>query len=139
MVMLGTIALTGYLYVDHSQGLLSPAGHRIDHRPRPRRRRTFPSRRWPSASRRCSTRSCEDPAVDSVGSAIGAGGGNYTLNDGRVFISLKPAEPARASADQVIARLRTNLAKIQGITLYMQAAQDITIGARLPRRSISTR
>jgi len=71
-----------------------------------------------------------DPAVESVGSAVGAGGGLYTLNDGRVFIQLKPHDQ-RDPIDQVIARLRTNLAKIQGITLYMQAAQDITIGARL--------
>ena len=46
--------------------------------------------------------------------------------------------PARA-IDQVLARLRTKLAKIQGITLYMQAAQDITIGGRVRKRSISTR
>src|SRR6476469_3485299 len=71
-----------------------------------------------------------DPAVDTVGSAVGAGGGLYTLNDGRVFIQLKP-HGQRDPIDQVIARLRTNLAKIQGIALYMQPAQDITIGARL--------
>jgi HAE1 family hydrophobic/amphiphilic exporter-1 len=71
-----------------------------------------------------------DPAVDTVGSAVGAGGGVYTLNDGRVYIQLKPHDQ-RDPIDQVIARLRTNLGKIQGITLYMQAAQDITIGARL--------
>jgi HAE1 family hydrophobic/amphiphilic exporter-1 len=71
-----------------------------------------------------------DPAVASVAAATGAGGGLYTINDGRVFIQLKPKEQ-RGPIDQVIARLRTNLAKIQGITLYMQAAQDITIGARL--------
>jgi HAE1 family hydrophobic/amphiphilic exporter-1 len=71
-----------------------------------------------------------DPAVASVGSAVGAGGGTYTLNDGRVFLQLKPASQ-RGPIDKVIARLRTNLAKIQGIALYMQAAQDITIGARL--------
>ena len=65
-----------------------------------------------------------------MGSAVGAGGGLYTLNDGRVFIQLKP-HGQRDPIDQVMARLRTNLAKIQGITLYMQAAQDITIGARL--------
>jgi HAE1 family hydrophobic/amphiphilic exporter-1 len=68
-----------------------------------------------------------DPAVASIGSAVGAGGGPYTVNDGRVFIQLKPANQ-REPIDKVIARLRTNLAKIQGITLYMQAAQDITIG-----------
>jgi multidrug efflux pump subunit AcrB len=61
---------------------------------------------------------------------VGAGGGTYTVNDGRVFIQLKPAKE-RDPIDKVMARLRTNLAKIQGITLYMQAAQDITIGARL--------
>ena len=57
-----------------------------------------------------------------------------------MFIALKPKSQRDASADQVIARLRTNLAKIQGITLYMQAAQDITIGGRVSTRpSISTR
>src|SRR4029077_4946292 len=71
-----------------------------------------------------------DPAVDTVGAAVGAGGGVYTLNDGRAYIQLKPKEQ-RDPIDKVIARLRTNLAKIQGITLYMQPAQDITIGARL--------
>src|SRR5258707_9556486 len=71
-----------------------------------------------------------DPAVATVGAAVGAGGGVYTLNDGRMYITLKPANQ-RDPIDQVIARLRTNLAKVQGITLYMQAAQDITIGARL--------
>src|SRR4029079_5774403 len=71
-----------------------------------------------------------DPAVASVGSAVGAGGGTYTVNDGRVFIQLKPADHSDP-IDKVIARLRSSLAKIQGITLYMQPAQDITIGARL--------
>jgi multidrug efflux pump subunit AcrB len=73
-----------------------------------------------------------DPAVATVGSAVGAGGGNTTVNNGRVYIALKPANQ-RVPIDQVIARLRTNLAKIQGITLYMQAAQDITLGGRLSK------
>ena len=72
----------------------------------------------------------QDPAVDSVAAAVGSGGGLYTINDGRVFIQLKP-HGQREPIQQVINRLRTNLAKIQGITLYMQAAQDIAIGARL--------
>src|ERR1700704_5805582 len=71
-----------------------------------------------------------DPAVDTVGAAVGAGGGVYTLKDGSAYIQLKPANQ-RDKIDKVIARLQTNLAKIQGITLYMQPAQDITIGARL--------
>jgi HAE1 family hydrophobic/amphiphilic exporter-1 len=73
-----------------------------------------------------------DPAVASVGAAVGAGGGNTTVNDGRVYIALKPKNQ-RGSMGQVLARLRTNLAKIQGITLYMQAAQDITIGGRVSK------
>src|SRR5260370_35685307 len=73
-----------------------------------------------------------DPAVATVGAAVGAGGGNTTVNNGRVYIALKP-QNQRGSMDQVLARLRTNLAKIQGITLYMQAAQDITIGGRLSK------
>ena len=48
-----------------------------------------------------------------------------------MFIALKPKSQRGASADQVILRLQSRLAKIQGIALYMQAAQDITIGGRL--------
>jgi HAE1 family hydrophobic/amphiphilic exporter-1 len=75
----------------------------------------------------------KDPAVATVGAQIGAGGATATLNQGRMFIALKPHDERDASADQVIARLRTRLAAIQGITLYMQAAQDITVGARLSK------
>ncbi|SJZ74955.1 hydrophobic/amphiphilic exporter-1, HAE1 family [Enhydrobacter aerosaccus] len=75
----------------------------------------------------------QDPAVDSIGAAIGAGGGNTTINNGRLFIALKPNDQRDASADEVIRRLQTRLAGIQGITLYMQAAQDITVGGRLSK------
>ena len=74
----------------------------------------------------------KDPAVASIGSAIGAGGGNTTVNNGRIYIALKPYKQ-RNSMETILARLRTNLAKIQGITLYMQAAQDITIGGRVSK------
>ena len=75
----------------------------------------------------------EDPALSSVGSAIGAGGGVATVNQGRVFITLKPRKRRDVSADGVINRLRTKLAAVEGITLYMQTAQDITVGARLAK------
>jgi HAE1 family hydrophobic/amphiphilic exporter-1 len=74
----------------------------------------------------------KDPAVASIGSQIGATG-TTTLNDGRLFIALKPKTERTATADQVINRLRPQLAKLQGVTVYMQAAQDITIGARVSR------
>ena len=74
----------------------------------------------------------KDPAVATAGAAVGAGGGNTTVNNGRVYIALKP-KSERGSMDEALARLRTNLANIQGITLYMQAAQDITIGGRVSK------
>jgi HAE1 family hydrophobic/amphiphilic exporter-1 len=75
----------------------------------------------------------KDPAIASVGSSIGPGGSTVTLNQGRLFIALKPRDQRDASADQVINRLQGPLSKIEGITLYMQAAQDITVGARLAK------
>jgi multidrug efflux pump len=67
-----------------------------------------------------------DPAVVSV---VGSTGGGQT-NTGQMFISLKPLSDRKASADQVIARLRGKLARVPGATLYLQAQQDIRIGGR---------
>jgi hydrophobe/amphiphile efflux-1 (HAE1) family protein len=75
----------------------------------------------------------KDPAVAAANAYIGPGGSTVTENDGRMFITLKPLGQRTASADQVIARLNKALQPVWGITLYMQAAQDITIGARLSK------
>ena len=74
-----------------------------------------------------------DPAVAHVVGYIGPGGPTVTENDGRVFITLKPESERDVTADQIIARLSVALREVQGMTLYMQAAQDITIGARLSK------
>src|SRR5207302_1718348 len=129
LTMFATIALTGYLYVVIPKGFfpqqdtgliigLSEAAQDISFAAMLERQQALQDAIM------------RDPAVDTVGAAVGAGGGVYTLNDGRAYIQLKPAN-RRDPIDKVIARLRTNLANIQGNTLYMQAAQDITIGARL--------
>ncbi|MBV8633120.1 MAG: multidrug efflux RND transporter permease subunit [Burkholderiaceae bacterium] len=68
----------------------------------------------------------EDPAVASV---TGFTGGSQR-NTGRMFISLKPLNERKVSADDVINRLRGKLAKIAGSQLFLQAAQDISSGAR---------
>jgi hydrophobe/amphiphile efflux-1 (HAE1) family protein len=131
MTMLGTIALTGYLYMvipkgffpEQDTGLiigLSEAAQDISFQAMAERQQALLNAL------------IRDPAVASIGSAVGAGGGNTTVNDGRVYIALKP-KSQRGSMDEVLARLRTNLAKLQGITLYMQAAQDITIGGRVSK------
>jgi multidrug efflux pump len=68
-----------------------------------------------------------DPAVQTVVSFSGGGG---TQNTGRMFITLKPLNQRKISADQVIARLRGKLAVVPGASLYMQSAQDLQIGGR---------
>jgi multidrug efflux pump subunit AcrB len=75
----------------------------------------------------------KDPAVASAIAYIGPGGATVTENDGRMFITLKPLGQRKATADQVIARLNQALHPVQGIRLYMQAAQDINVGARLSK------
>jgi multidrug efflux pump len=70
-----------------------------------------------------------DPAVQSVVGFTGGGGGTST-NTARLFISLKPLNVRKISADLIIARLRPKLAKIPGATLYLQSAQDLRIGGR---------
>jgi multidrug efflux pump len=69
----------------------------------------------------------KDPAVAT---AVGFAGGNTTYNTGRMFITLKPLSERKINADQVIGRLRSKLAVVPGATLYMQSAQDLTIGGR---------
>src|SRR5499427_4931423 len=75
----------------------------------------------------------KDPAVAAANAYIGPGGPTVTENDGRMFITLKPLGQRTATADQVIARLNKALQPVWGISLYMQAAQDITVGARLSK------
>src|SRR6266481_5343967 len=68
-----------------------------------------------------------DPAVDT---ALGFTGGG-TMNTARMFISLKPLEERKITADQIIARLRPKLARVPGAALYLQAAQDVRVGGRM--------
>jgi multidrug efflux pump len=75
----------------------------------------------------------EDPAVESLSSFIGADGTNTTTNSGRMSINLKPLNQRDMSASDVIRRLQTKLAKIDGIQLFMQPVQNITIDDRVSR------
>ena len=130
--LFATIALTGYLFVIIPKGFfpqqdtgmiqgISEAGEDI----------SFPA----MAQRQQALVDVllRDPDIESVGSQIGASALSPTLNQGRMFIALKPHSQRTASADEIIRRLEPKLAKIQGITLYMQAMQDITIGARVSK------
>jgi HAE1 family hydrophobic/amphiphilic exporter-1 len=72
-----------------------------------------------------------DPAVDSI--AMFIGGGGTALNSGRMYVTLKPLDERDANAQQIIARLRPKLAKVEGARLYMQASQDVRLGGRATR------
>ena len=75
----------------------------------------------------------KDPAVESLSSFIGVDGINTTLNSGRILINLKPLAERKISATDVMRRLQPALAKVDGITLYMQPVQDLTIEDRTSR------
>jgi len=74
-----------------------------------------------------------DPDVASVASFVGAGTVNATVNSGRLYITLKPRDQRAASAQEIVARLRDATAGVQGISLLMQAAQDVQIDSRVSR------
>jgi len=75
----------------------------------------------------------QDAAVESLSSFIGVDGVNTTLNNGRMLINLKPLAERRVHATEVIRRLQPELAKVAGITLYMQPVQDLSIEDRVSR------
>ncbi|NIX76554.1 multidrug efflux RND transporter permease subunit [Microvirga terricola] len=75
----------------------------------------------------------QDPAVDTFAMAVGSGPNASTLNNGRFYINLKPRSERDVSATEFIARLRPKLEKVEGIRLFLQASQDINIGARQAR------
>jgi multidrug efflux pump len=75
----------------------------------------------------------KDPAVESLSSFIGIDGTNPTMNSGRIQINLKPLEERDASAVEIIRRLQPKLAAVEGITLYMQPVQDLTVEDRVAR------
>ena len=69
----------------------------------------------------------KDRAVDT---AVGFAGGMGSQNSARMFVTLKPLNQRKSSADQIVNRLRGQLAVIPGATLYLQSAQDLQIGGR---------
>ncbi len=75
----------------------------------------------------------QDPDVASVSSSVGAGTVNSTLNTARIYIVLKPHNQRGASAEEIIVRLRQATKGVEGVSLFMQAAQDLQIDARVSR------
>ena len=74
-----------------------------------------------------------DPAVESLSSFIGADGTNTTINSGRMSINLKPLEQRDLNASDVIRRLQSKINDVQGIQIFMQPVQNITVDDRVSR------
>jgi multidrug efflux pump len=75
----------------------------------------------------------KDPAVENISSFIGIDGTNTTTNNGRIQVTLKPLEDRKISASDVIRRLQPDLAQVQGIQLFLQPVQDLTVEDRVSR------
>jgi len=75
----------------------------------------------------------QDPAVENLASYIGIDGDNLTLNSGRLLISLKPHSKRKETASDIIERLNQRLQGVEGIRLYLQPVQDLTIEDRISR------
>jgi multidrug efflux pump len=74
-----------------------------------------------------------DPAIDNVSSFIGVDGTNTTLNSGRIQITLKPLDERKVSATEIIHRLQPKLQTVEGIQLFLQPLQDLTVEDRVSR------
>jgi multidrug efflux pump len=75
----------------------------------------------------------QDPDVESLSSFIGVDGTNTTINSGRIQINLRPHDDRSANASEIIRRLQPQLANVEGITLFMQPVQDLTVDDRVSR------
>ncbi|KAB0490678.1 efflux RND transporter permease subunit [Pseudomonas vancouverensis] len=72
-----------------------------------------------------------NPNVQTVGGFVGGGGGiGGAVNSAQLFITLKPLAERKDGADQVMAQVRKTLGDMPGTRLYLQSAQDITVGGR---------
>ena len=131
-VFLATVALTGYLFITMPKGFfpqqdtgsitgLSEAGEDT----------SFAA--MLKHQEKLGEIIAADPAVATYAMAAGVSGSSSAMNTGRFFITLKPKSERDVSADQVIARLRPKLAKVEGARLFLQASQDVTVGGRLSR------
>jgi HAE1 family hydrophobic/amphiphilic exporter-1/multidrug efflux pump len=75
----------------------------------------------------------KDPDIAAVDYTVGAVAGSQTENVGRFWFGLKPRSERAASADEIINRLRPQVAKVEGVALFLQAPQDLNVGGRLSR------
>jgi multidrug efflux pump len=131
-VAIATLVVTALLYIlipkgffpDQDTGLIqgvSEAGQNISYRAMADRQQAL------------AAAILTDPDVQSLSSFIGVDGNNVTLNSGRFLINLKPRDQRTATVADVIRRLRSEIADVSGITLFMQPVQDLTLDNTVSR------
>ncbi|HLK62237.1 MAG TPA: multidrug efflux RND transporter permease subunit [Bryobacteraceae bacterium] len=132
LVALGTLGMTGYLYLKIPKGFfpVQDTGVILGISEAPQ---TVSFKAMAERQQALAHVILKDPAVDSLSSFIGIDGTNTTLNSGRIQINLKPLEERGTNALDIIRRLQPQLAQIEGITLYMQPVQDLTVEDRVSR------
>jgi multidrug efflux pump len=132
LIALGTLVLTIWLYIVVPKGFfpvqdtgviqgITEASQRI----------SFPA--MAQKQQELAKIILKDPAVESLSSFIGVDGTNTTLNSGRILINLKPLDERKINATAIMNRLQASLAPVDGITLYMQPVQDLTVEDRVSR------
>jgi hydrophobe/amphiphile efflux-1 (HAE1) family protein len=131
LVFLATVAATGVLFVMMPKGFfptqdngmilgIAEAGQDVS------------AEQMREVQRQLSDVIAQDPDIADFGSFFGPSYGN-TQNTGRFVIGLKPRDDRDATASQIVDRLRPKLAKVPGARLFLQPAQDITVGGRIAR------
>ena len=132
LVALGTLLLTVSLYIIIPKGFfpVQDTGviQGISQAPP-----TISSRAMAEKQKELARAILQDPAVESLSSFIGADGTNITTNSGRISINLKPLGERKISAADLIRRLKPRLERVQGIELFMQPVQNITVDDRVSR------
>ncbi len=132
IVAVGTLALTAFLYIAIPKGFfpIQDTGliQGISEAPQSVSFAAMAQRQQDLANA-----ILKDPDVDSLTSFIGVDGTNVTLNSGRFLINLKAHDQRSLSASQIIRRLAKETAEVNGITLYMQPVQDLTIDTTVSR------
>ncbi|HEV3201458.1 MAG TPA: efflux RND transporter permease subunit, partial [Bryobacteraceae bacterium] len=132
VVALGTLGMTGYLYLKIPKGFfpVQDTGVILGISEAPQ---TVSFKAMAERQQALAHVILQDPAVESLSSFIGIDGTNATLNSGRIQINLKPLEERKTGALDIIRRLQPQLAQVEGITLYLQPIQDLTVEDRVSR------
>jgi multidrug efflux pump len=132
LVALATLMLTVYLYIIIPKGFF-PVQDTGVIQGISQAAQTIGSKSMAEKQKELAKVILQDPAVESLSSFIGADGTNVTTNSGRMSINLKPLDQRDLSASDVVRRLQSKLKDVQGIQLYMQPVQNITVDDRVSR------